>query len=59
MIRMRTLPTSLPVFMISDISRFRSERAYVEALEAKLLEFPMDADNLRGAATSKTSAPTN
>ena len=48
MIRTRTLPTSLPVFTISDIHRFRSERDYVEALVAKLLEYLMDADNLRG-----------
>jgi hypothetical protein len=32
MIRTHTLPTSLPVFTISDIHRFRSERDYVEAL---------------------------
>jgi hypothetical protein len=49
MIRMRTLTTSLPVFTISDVRRFRSERDYVEALVAKLLEYLMDADNLRGA----------
>jgi hypothetical protein len=49
MIRTRTLPTSLPVFTISDIHRFRSERDYVEALVTKLLEYLMDTDNLRGA----------
>jgi hypothetical protein len=49
MIRTRTLPTSLPVFTISDIQRLRSERDYVEALVTKLLEYLMDADNLRGA----------
>ena len=49
MIRTRTLPTSPPVFTISDIHRFRSERDYVEALVAKLLEYLMDAENLRGA----------
>jgi len=48
-IRKRSLPTSLPVFTISDIHRFRSERDYVEALVAKLLEYLMDAENLRGA----------
>jgi len=48
MIRTRTVPTSLPVFTISDIHRFRSEREYVEALVAKLLEYLMDADNLCG-----------
>jgi hypothetical protein len=47
-IRTRTLPTSLPVFTISDIHRYRSERDYVEAVVAKLLEYLMDADNLRG-----------
>jgi hypothetical protein len=45
----RFVPTSLPVFTISDIHRLRSEREYVEALVAKLLECLMDADNLRGA----------
>ena len=48
MIRTRILPTSLPVFTISDIHRFRSERDYAESLVAKLLEYLMDADNLRG-----------
>jgi hypothetical protein len=48
MIWTRTLPTSLPVFTISDVRRFRSERDYVEALVAKLLEYLMDAENLRG-----------
>jgi hypothetical protein len=47
-IRTRNLPTSLPVFTISDISRLRSEREYVEALVARLLEYVMDAENLRG-----------
>jgi hypothetical protein len=49
MIRTRTLPTSVPVFTISDIRRFRSDRDYVESLVVKLLEYLMDADNLRGA----------
>jgi len=48
MIRTRTLSDSLPVFTISDIQRFRSQRDYVEALVAKLLEYLMDADNLSG-----------
>jgi len=48
MIQTRNLPTSLPVFTISDIARFRSERDYVEAVAAKLLEYAMDADNLEG-----------
>jgi hypothetical protein len=48
-IRTRTQPTSLPVFTISDIHRFRSERSYVDALVAKLLEYLLHADNLRGA----------
>ncbi len=38
MIRPRTLPISLRVIAISEIQRFRSERDYAEALEAKLLE---------------------
>jgi predicted MPP superfamily phosphohydrolase len=49
MIRTRNLPTSLPVFTISDIHRFRSDRDYVEALVAKLFEYLIDAENLRGA----------
>jgi hypothetical protein len=48
-IRTRTLPSSLPVFTISDINRFRSERQYTEALVAKLLEYLFDAGNLVGA----------
>jgi hypothetical protein len=47
-IRTRTLPTSLPVFTISDIHRFRSERDCVEAVVAQLLEYLMDPDNLSG-----------
>jgi hypothetical protein len=49
MIRTRILPTSVPVFTISDIRRFRADRDCVEALVAKLLEYLMDEDNLRGA----------
>jgi hypothetical protein len=48
MIRTRNLPTSLPVFTISDIKRFRSEREYVEAVVAKLLEYLVDAANILG-----------
>ena len=47
-IRTRTQPTSLSVFTISDIQRFRSERDYAEAIVTKLLEYLMDADNLCG-----------
>jgi hypothetical protein len=47
-IRMRNLPTSLPVFTISDIPRLRSEREYIESLIARLLEYLMDTENLRG-----------
>jgi hypothetical protein len=49
MIRTRTEPTSLPIFTISDINRFRAEREYMESLVAKLLEYLVDADNLHGA----------
>ncbi|MSQ95537.1 MAG: ACP S-malonyltransferase [Gemmataceae bacterium] len=49
MIRTRTVPTSHPVFTISDINRFRSEREYIELLAAKLLEYLFDAENIRGA----------
>jgi hypothetical protein len=48
MIRTQTGPTSLPIFTISDIQRLRSERDYLEALVAKLLEYLKDADNLAG-----------
>jgi hypothetical protein len=48
MIRTRNLPSSLPVFTVSDINRFRSEREYVEAVVAKLLEYLSDADNILG-----------
>jgi hypothetical protein len=47
-IRTQTLPTSLPVFTISDINRFRSDRDYMEALVAKLLEYLVEADRLLG-----------
>jgi hypothetical protein len=53
MIPTRTLPTGLPVLMISDIQRFRAERDYVEALVANLLEYVMDSDNLRGPRRTK------
>jgi hypothetical protein len=49
MIRTRNVATSLPVFTISDINRFRAEREYIEACVSKLLEYLMDADNIRGA----------
>lgn len=48
-IQTRNLPTSLPVFTISDIHRLRSEREYANAIVAKLLENLIDADNLIGA----------
>lgn len=48
MIRTRNEPTSLPVFTISDISRFRSEREYMEALVNKLLEYLLDAPGING-----------
>jgi hypothetical protein len=48
MIRTRNLVTSMPVFTISDIARFRSEPNYVEAVVAKLLEYLFDADNIQG-----------
>ena len=48
MIRTRNLRTSLPVFTISDIKRFRSDRDYVEAVVAKLLDYLVDADNILG-----------
>jgi hypothetical protein len=47
-IRTRSLRTSLPVFTICDLSRLRTEREYVEALVVRLLEYLMDAENIRG-----------
>ena len=47
-IRSRTEATSLPVFTVSDVSRLRSDREYGDAVIAKLLEYLMDADNIRG-----------
>jgi hypothetical protein len=47
-IRTRTVPTSVPVFTISDMRRFRSERDYVESVVAQLLEYLIVADNIRG-----------
>ena len=47
-IRTQNVPPSLPVFTISDIARLRTDREYVEALVARLLEYLMDAENLRG-----------
>jgi Domain of unknown function (DUF5615) len=49
MIRTNNRPTSLPVFTISDVNRFRNEHNYVEAVVAKLLEYLFDADNILGA----------
>ena len=49
MLRTRNLPTSLPVFTISDINRFRAEPEYMESLVGKLLEYLFDEDNIRGA----------
>jgi len=47
-IRTRNSPTCLPVFTISDLNRFRSDREYAEAVIAKLLEYLIDPENLRG-----------
>ena len=48
MIRTRNLPTSFPVFTISDMNRFRSDRFYAEAAVARLLEYLASAENLPG-----------
>lgn len=47
-IRACNQPTSLPVFTISDMNRFRTEHTYVEALVARLLEYLLDTDNILG-----------
>lgn len=47
-IQTRNLSTSLPVFTISDIPRLCTDRDYVEAIVTKLLEYFLDAENLRG-----------
>jgi hypothetical protein len=48
-IRTRNTVTSLPVFTISDMKRFRSEPQYVDALVERLLEYLLEADSIRGA----------
>ena len=48
-IRTRNLATSLPVFTISDINRFRDEPEYVERVVARLLEYLVDGENILGA----------
>lgn len=47
-IQTQNLISSLPVFTVSDIPRLRSEREYIEVVLAKLLEYLLDSQNLRG-----------
>jgi hypothetical protein len=48
MIRTRDLANGLPMFTISDIQRFRSDRAYAEAVASKLIEYLFDAAKIAG-----------
>ncbi len=48
MIQTRNQPSFVPIFTISDIPRFRSDRDYAEAVVVTMLEYLMDAENLRG-----------
>jgi predicted nuclease of predicted toxin-antitoxin system len=41
-------PSSLPVFTIGDMDRFRLERSYGESLTERLLEYLLDPENVRG-----------
>jgi hypothetical protein len=47
-IRSRSHANSLPVFTISDLHRFRTERTYAELVIATLLEFLVDTENILG-----------
>jgi hypothetical protein len=48
MIRTRDLANCLPIFTISDIQRFRSDRAYAHAVASKLIEYLFDAGKIVG-----------
>ena len=48
-IRAQNLPTSLPVFTISDLNALCVDRDYAKALAARLLEYLFDADKILGA----------
>ena len=41
-------PTSLPVFTIADLGKFRKSRAYAERVVISLYESLLDIDSLRG-----------
>lgn len=47
-IRQRSAPASLPVLTISDVERFRHDRAYVEQVIESLLDILLDIDVYRG-----------
>jgi predicted nuclease of predicted toxin-antitoxin system len=47
-IRSSTTPDSLPVFTISDVQAFRTDRAYVERVVERLYEYIIQIDELRG-----------
>jgi hypothetical protein len=48
-IRHRNTPASLPVFTIATVDRILHSRVYAERVVAKLLEYLMDLDQVRGA----------
>jgi hypothetical protein len=47
-IRELSCPDSLPVFTISDLNMFRTDRAYVGRVAEKLYEYLIEIDGLRG-----------
>lgn len=61
-IRTRNKLEWIPVFTISDMGRFRTERVYAQAVAEKLLEYVLDADRQtrrRRAALSALSVLTS
>jgi len=48
-IREQNEPGSLPVLTLADRHRVSRDRAYAESAVARLFEFLVDIDNLRGA----------
>jgi hypothetical protein len=48
-IRQYNTPQSLPVFTIADLDKFRTSRDYAERVVAKLYEYLLDIDAVRGS----------
>jgi hypothetical protein len=47
-IRQYNRPESLPVFTIANLERFRTSREYADQVAAKLFEYLLDLDAVRG-----------